>query len=89
MARLGQAAAGCEVLPGASVVGGGSLPDETLPTRVIALPGPAETWAARLRTGRPAVVGRIEGERLLLDLRTVLPDQEDALVARLRELLEG
>ncbi len=89
VARLGQAAAGCEVLPGASVVGGGSLPDETLPTQVIALPGPAETWAARLRTGQPAVVGRIEGERLLLDLRTVLPEQEDALVARLRELLEG
>lgn len=89
LARLGPDGTGCTIVPGSSVVGGGSLPDETLPTRLIALPGSAEDWAARLRTGQPTVVGRIEGERLLLDLRTVLPVEEGALLARLRELLQG
>lgn len=89
LARLGGAGAGCEIIPGTSVVGGGSLPDEGLPTRLIAVPGPAETLAEALRRGRPAVVGRIEDGRLLLDLRTVLPEDEEPLVGRLRDLLEG
>ncbi len=64
-------------------VGGGSLPDQALPTVVIALTprhiSEAE-FAARLRAGTPAVVGRVQEERLLLDLRTVFARQEDELV---------
>lgn len=69
-----------------SAVGGGSLPGETLPSWAIALPGPPDALHARLRQGHPAVVGRIQDDRLLLDLRTVLPEQDEALIARLHEL---
>ncbi len=69
---------GAEVISGRAVMGGGSLPDTTLPTWLIALPqalGPA------LRTGEPPVLARLERKRCLLDLRTVLPAQEDELRA--------
>jgi L-seryl-tRNA(Ser) seleniumtransferase len=69
------------LVPGASTVGGGSLPGETLPTRLLALPGlPADRLAARLRAGRPAVVARIVDDALCFDPRTVLPEQDDMLL---------
>lgn len=76
-----------EVIPGRSAVGGGSLPGQTLPTCLLALavPSPQE-MARRLRMGEPAVVGRIEEGRYLLDPRTVLPEEDEAL---LKALLEG
>ena len=49
--------------------------------------GGAETLAKRLRQGGPPIVGRIEGERLLLDPRTVLPGEEDALLRVIREAI--
>jgi len=85
---LGPAGAGCELRPGRSMIGGGSLPEESLPTTLVALPGTDSTALAQsLRTGQPAIVARIQDERVVLDLRTVLPSQEEALVARLRQLL--
>ena len=85
---LGPVGAKCELLPGRSMVGGGSLPEESLPTTLIALPGVAsESLGKALRCGSPSIVARAHGEKILLDLRTVLPRQEEALVARLRELL--
>ncbi len=86
------AAAGATVIAGRSMVGGGSLPEESLPAHLVALPPqPAlgvEDLARRLRLGDPAVVGRIEHGRLLLDLRTVDP-RDDAKVraALLRALV--
>ena len=79
----------CELIDGRSKVGGGSLPEETLPTTLLALPGEPVRLAAQLRTGSPAVVGRVQDDRVVLDLRTVLPAQEPPLAARLRELLHG
>jgi L-seryl-tRNA(Ser) seleniumtransferase len=75
-----------EVIPGRSAVGGGSLPGQTLPTYLLALavPSPQEV-ARRLRMGEPAVVGRIEEGRYLLDPRTVLPEEDEALL----EAVEG
>lgn len=67
--------AGCE-----SAVGGGSLPGATLPSWAVALATTPDKLHARLRHGDPAVVGRIVEERLLLDLRTVLPHEDTALV---------
>jgi L-seryl-tRNA(Ser) seleniumtransferase len=68
-------------------VGGGSLPDQALATVVVALE-PASVsdaeFAARLRAGSPAVVGRLQEGRLLLDLRTVFERQEDELLAAVR-----
>ena len=71
------------VQTGASVIGGGSTPGLTLATRVLALEMDGHSAAgldSRLRAATPAVVGRIEDDRLLLDLRTVAPEQDDALL---------
>jgi len=80
---------GCELIEGRSKVGGGALPEETLPTTLLALPGDPMPLAKRLRMGSPPVVARVLDGRVVLDLRTVLPEQERALVARLRELFHG
>ncbi len=72
-----------DVIDGFSAVGGGSAPGVELPTKLIALsrghesPDRLDAW---LRSRTPPVVGRIEKHRLVLDLRTVLPD-EDTVVA--------
>jgi L-seryl-tRNA(Ser) seleniumtransferase len=64
-------------VPGHSTVGGGSLPGETLPTHLVALDvASPDAVAARLRAGEPPVIPRIEDDRLVLDPRTVLPEQE-------------
>jgi L-seryl-tRNA(Ser) seleniumtransferase len=64
-----------------SAVGGGSLPEETLPTFAVALDYPhPDDLMARLRRGWPPVVARIEDGRVVLDPRTVLAEQEDALL---------
>jgi len=73
---------GCE-----SAIGGGSLPGETLPSYAVALSGAQPDALARaLRQGTPPVVGRIVEDRLLLDVRTVLEEQEDALVGVVRDV---
>jgi L-seryl-tRNA(Ser) seleniumtransferase len=71
---------------GRSTVGGGSLPGEMLPTRLVALAaGSPDAVAAKLRAGEPPVVARIQDERLVLDPRTVLPEQEATLLRRVAE----
>ncbi|MFH1559955.1 MAG: L-seryl-tRNA(Sec) selenium transferase [Chloroflexota bacterium] len=85
--------AGAEVIRGLSTVGGGSLPTETLPTWLVALtaddiPGGAQGLARRLRQAEPPVITRIEEDRILVDPRTVLPDEEDALLGSLRVALQ-
>ncbi len=72
------------VAPGQSTVGGGALPGETLPTWVLALAvAKPDDVAARLRLGRPSVVARIDDGKLVLDPRTVLPEQDADLLAAL------
>ena len=76
-----------QVVPGRSAVGGGSLPGETLPTHLVALDVESpDRVAARLRAGQPPVVTRIEDGRLVLDPRTVLPDQEPMLLRLVAEV---
>jgi L-seryl-tRNA(Ser) seleniumtransferase len=68
-------------------VGGGSLPDQAMKTWVVEVEarGISDTGLAqRLRTGSPAVMGRLRDGRLVLDVRTVFPRQEQALVEALR-----
>ena len=87
-AALGEAGARCEVLASRSAVGGGSLPDVSLPTFVLALPpGDADGLAARLRRADPPVVGRIEEDRVVLDPRTVMPGEDEAVVRAVRACL--
>jgi L-seryl-tRNA(Ser) seleniumtransferase len=81
--RLSERGIAVEVVPAESTVGGGSLPGERLPTTAVALtsgPGGATELLRRLREHDPPVIGRIEQERVLLDPRTVLPDEDDALL---------
>jgi L-seryl-tRNA(Ser) seleniumtransferase len=64
-------------------VGGGSLPEQTFPTVVIALKahGPSDAELARaLRLADPPVVPRIQDGLVLLDLRSVFPEQDSLLV---------
>lgn len=71
------------ITDGESVIGGGAAPSCVLPTRLVALTCPelsADELAARLRESDPPIIARVEGGRVLLDLRTVFPDQ-DRLIA--------
>lgn len=70
-----------EVVPLVGFVGGGSLPEEALPSAGIALDAArADALAARLRTGSPQVLARIQDGRLLFDARSVLPEEDGSLV---------
>jgi L-seryl-tRNA(Ser) seleniumtransferase len=85
-----RAALGLAVVLGRSEVGGGALPLAELPTAALALGTAAHPAAAldgRLRAGRPPVIGRIAGERLLLDCRTVMDDEVPSLAAALAALV--
>jgi L-seryl-tRNA(Ser) seleniumtransferase len=85
---LGPAAPGAVVRDSTSAVGGGSLPDVTLPTSVLALPSAnPDRLAARLRGGSPPVVGRIEEGAVVLDPRTVGPGEDERLLEAVRAAL--
>jgi L-seryl-tRNA(Ser) seleniumtransferase len=79
-----------QVVPSVSTVGGGSLPGQTLPTKVLAISVDlVETLVKQLRyvEDMPPVIARIEDNRLLLDPRTVLPEQDKLLVSILKKVL--
>lgn len=75
--RIGDRAS---IVDGASRLGGGSLPTDELPSRLVSIDassvGGPDELARRLRAGSPPVVARIEDERVLLDLRTVPPERD-------------
>jgi L-seryl-tRNA(Ser) seleniumtransferase len=75
-----------EIVAGTSAVGGGSAPGVELPTWLVAIAKDAlspDALEDRLRRLTPPVIARIEGDRVLLDLRTVLPSQDTQLAALL------
>ncbi len=78
---LSQSGVAAEVVAGRSTIGGGSLPGETLPTSLLSLPAEHPDQLARLlRDADPPVIGRIEDDRLVLDPRTVLLEDEQTLL---------
>jgi L-seryl-tRNA(Ser) seleniumtransferase len=80
---LGKSGFNTSVIDGESTIGGGSAPGASLPTRLIALAHSAMTaddLGARLRALDPPIIARIEEGRIVLDLRTVLPPQDDAVI---------
>ncbi len=81
--KLAVAGVAAEVIDGQSLAGGGSLPDETLPTKLVAVAvkGSLEEFSRRLRLGLPPVLGRSLEGRFVFDLRTVFPEQ-DSDIAR-------
>ncbi len=73
-----------------ATIGGGSLPGETLPSFGLAVSaGRADRLLAALRDGHPAVLGRIEGGRVVLDLRTVDPAADADVAGALAEALRS
>ena len=70
-----------DLIDGESVIGGGATPAQSLPTVLIAIRAEdAIALERRLRSSDPPVIARIENDRLVIDLRTVLPDEEDGLL---------
>ena len=77
-----------EIIESQSTIGGGSLPGESLPTYVVALKVKSpDRFLARLRCEQPSILARTEHGRILLDPRTVLPEQEGALLVGLLNVL--
>jgi len=89
--RLSSALGGLtEAVPTEATFGGGALPGEVIASFGVALAhAKPDALAAALRTGRPAVVGRIEDGRVLLDLRTIEPERDGELGAAVRLALAG
>jgi L-seryl-tRNA(Ser) seleniumtransferase len=79
--RLAAQLPGAHAVDCVAAVGGGGAPGTELPSAGVSLP---ESCAAPLRAGTPAVVGRLEGGRCLLDLRTVAPQDDERLVDAVR-----
>jgi L-seryl-tRNA(Ser) seleniumtransferase len=68
-----------ELKGGVSTIGGGSAPGSELPTTLVSIARSdmgTDALSARLRSSAPPLIARIEGDRLMLDLRTVLDDEE-------------
>ncbi len=79
----------CRVETSQAAFGGGTSPEKLFPSRALALSHVslgADALAARLRARRPPIVGRIEAGRVLLDLRSIRPDEDRIVAAALREL---
>jgi L-seryl-tRNA(Ser) seleniumtransferase len=79
----------CEVLDGASAIGGGSAPGHTLPTALVAVARSGLTTTAlesALRRSTPPIIARVEDDRVLLDFRTILSDQDAVLLAAFARL---
>jgi L-seryl-tRNA(Ser) seleniumtransferase len=89
-ARIATEKLKAEVVDGESLLGGGAAPSSVLPTRLLALTCDglsANELAARLRTSDPPIISRVEEGRVLLDLRTVFPEQDIALAAALASIV--
>jgi L-seryl-tRNA(Ser) seleniumtransferase len=90
LASVAGSAARVTAQPDRGVVGGGSLPGFELDSWVVALEVPdPEAVGARLRGASVPVLARVRDDRLLLDVRTLLDDDESALEASLREALRA
>jgi L-seryl-tRNA(Ser) seleniumtransferase len=82
-AKLTSAELRAQLIDGESLIGGGSAPSSTLPTTLLALTCyslSADELARRLRASDPPVIARVEEGRVLLDLRTVFPEQDELVV---------
>jgi L-seryl-tRNA(Ser) seleniumtransferase len=84
--------AAMEIADGFSLAGGGSTPDQSLPSRIIRIkseryPAAKLEWRLRRPASGVSVIGRVENDRVILDLRTVFPEQERQLAAALAAAL--
>ncbi|MGA8491949.1 MAG: L-seryl-tRNA(Sec) selenium transferase [Terriglobales bacterium] len=80
-----------EVINGESIIGGGAAPSAVLPTRLLAITCDglsADELSARLRASDPPIIARVEEGRVLLDLRTVFPEEDEAVLKALQEVAD-
>jgi L-seryl-tRNA(Ser) seleniumtransferase len=78
-----------QIIDGESVIGGGAAPSSVLPTRLLAVSCAdltADALCARLRNSDPPIIARVEDGRVLLDLRTVAPEQDALIAAALQRI---
>ena len=86
MRELGQG----KVVEGESTVGGGSLPDESFPTFLLSLSVESpEKILKQLRAQNPPIIARTANDKVLLDPRTVFPEQEGALLVGMKNVLNN
>ncbi|MGO9433138.1 MAG: hypothetical protein ACLP00_02460, partial [Terracidiphilus sp.] len=88
-ARLAAPKLKVEIVDGESLLGGGAAPSSVLPTRVLAVTCDrlsADELAAHLRRSDPPIIVRVEDGRVLLDLRTVFPEQDSAVAGALTRI---
>ncbi|MFQ5996032.1 MAG: L-seryl-tRNA(Sec) selenium transferase [Dehalococcoidales bacterium] len=83
-----------QVVEGETMIGGGSLPGGTLPTRLVAIGDKkdrnvAQRWSRKLRSQEIPIVGRISDDVLLLDPRSVLPEEDAMVLKALQNLASG
>ena len=77
-----------KVVEGMSTVGGGSLPEEEMKTYLVALDvSRPDRFLRRLREMKPPIIARVQSDQVVLDPRTVLPEQEDALLVGVQNAL--
>ena len=84
-ARLRDAGVDARAIDSGARVGGGGAPEQPLPSAAVALP---VAFAGALRSGSPPVVGRVEEDRTLLDLRSLLPEDDETLAAAVLEVAQ-
>jgi L-seryl-tRNA(Ser) seleniumtransferase len=89
-ARIPEARLKIEIVDGDSILGGGAAPSSVLPTRLLALTCEglsADELATRLRGSEPPIIARVDEGRVLLDLRTVFPEQDAAVADALNRIV--
>lgn len=90
-AALNEAGLTAKTMDGESMAGGGTLPDETLPTKLVALEikGHIDEFSRRMRLGTPPVLGRVHEGLFVMDIRTVFPKDDSALTKAVIEAGKG
>lgn len=77
-----------EVKDGLSTIGGGSLPGETLPTRLWVIPVKSpQAFLARLRKLATPIIARVEKDEVVFDPRTIFPEQDELFMGLIRQVL--
>ena len=79
-----------KVVNGETMIGGGSLPDGSLPTKLVAIGGGSkkvQNISRTLRLREVPLIGRIEKDSLILDPRTVLPEEDEIVIKALSEIV--
>ena len=77
------------MIDGESIAGGGAAPSSVLPTKLLALTAAdlsADEISTRLRKSNPSIIARVEEGRVLLDFRTVFPEQDSLISAVLQSI---